>query len=190
MCCACVQEELGDRLVAFLAKPDAAHVVRVCCVAGGAACATVSHTHTHTPRRPQKDTGEPKKTSSGAAAGGAAGRKRKAASEDKPARAPRGPSSFMIFSKEKRPEVVAANPGMATTDVARKLGEMWRGLSEAQKQSYKEKAAALAPPKPAAAPKKPAAKKAGGRGKKVAEDEEAEAAASAEEAGGDEEDEE
>lgn len=53
---------------------------------------------------------------------------------DKPKRAP---GAFMLFSKEKRPDVLAANPGIAFGDVGRKLGEMWGKLSDAEKAKYK-----------------------------------------------------
>lgn len=43
---------------------------------------------------------------------------------------------FIKFSKEQRPKVIAANPGIAFGDVGRKIGEAWRKLSDAQKAKY------------------------------------------------------
>jgi len=48
-------------------------------------------------------------------------------------------SSYMIFSSETRPSVVAANPEIKFGDVAKKLGEKWRGMGDAQKAPYKQK---------------------------------------------------
>ncbi|KAJ1478137.1 high mobility group box domain-containing protein [Baffinella frigidus] len=48
-------------------------------------------------------------------------------------------SSYMIFSSETRPSVVAANPTMKFGDVAKALGEKWRAMSDAQKAPYKQK---------------------------------------------------
>jgi hypothetical protein len=45
-------------------------------------------------------------------------------------------SPYIKFSTQRRADVIAANPGIAFTDVARKLGEMWRGLSSAEKAKY------------------------------------------------------
>lgn len=51
-------------------------------------------------------------------------------------------TSFMLFSQEHRADVRAKHPEMATTEVAKKLGEMWRALSDSKKQKYKDAAAA------------------------------------------------
>lgn len=48
-------------------------------------------------------------------------------------------SNFILFSNAERAKVVAANPGIAFTDVARKLGEKWRSLTDAQKAKYAPK---------------------------------------------------
>jgi structure-specific recognition protein 1 len=45
-------------------------------------------------------------------------------------------SGFMKFCKEKRPEVMDANPGIAFGDVGKELGKKWRALSEADKKKY------------------------------------------------------
>lgn len=52
----------------------------------------------------------------------------------------RKPSAYMIFSNEKRAEVKEQNPGARVTVIAKRLGEMWRALSEEEKSKYKEDA--------------------------------------------------
>ena len=52
------------------------------------------------------------------------------------------PNAYMEFVKAKRSEVVAAHPGWGIAEIGKKLGEMWRGLSEAEKSNFKAKAAA------------------------------------------------
>ncbi|EAX98410.1 HMG box family protein [Trichomonas vaginalis G3] len=51
-------------------------------------------------------------------------------------------SPYIIFSKEKRPQVKAENPGISFGDIAKKLGEMWKNMSEEEKKPYIEKAEA------------------------------------------------
>jgi hypothetical protein len=46
-------------------------------------------------------------------------------------------SPYIKFANDQRAKVIAANPGIAFTDVARKIGELWRGLSDAEKAKYK-----------------------------------------------------
>ena len=48
----------------------------------------------------------------------------------------RGANGFMKFAKEKRPEVMSENPGIAFGDVGRRLGEKWRALSAVEKARY------------------------------------------------------
>jgi len=58
----------------------------------------------------------------------------------------KGPTAYMLFSEEQRPEVTAklraeAPEGkVAVTAVAKAIGELWKGLSEEEKATYKEKA--------------------------------------------------
>jgi len=47
-------------------------------------------------------------------------------------------TGFMLFSKEHREKVKEENPGIAFGQIGKKLGEMWRGLSDAEKQAYKD----------------------------------------------------
>ncbi len=55
----------------------------------------------------------------------------------------RTPSSYILFSMEKRPEVKAANPQASFGDLNRQLGQMWRSLGEAEKSVYTKKAEEL-----------------------------------------------
>jgi DNA repair protein RAD16 len=43
----------------------------------------------------------------------------------------------MLFCKKMRPQVVAENPKLSFGEVGRKLGEMWRELSDEEKKKYK-----------------------------------------------------
>lgn len=58
----------------------------------------------------------------------------------------KGPTAYMLFSEEQRPEVMgrlraeAPDGKVAVTVVAKAIGELWKGLSEEQKAAYKEKA--------------------------------------------------
>jgi hypothetical protein len=55
----------------------------------------------------------------------------KEAAGEKPKR-PLG--SYFIFQAERRDKVKAANPGISVKEIASKIGEEWRALSDAQKQ--------------------------------------------------------
>jgi hypothetical protein len=55
-----------------------------------------------------------------------------AASVGPPASRPQG--SYFIFQSERRDKVKAANPGISVKDIATKIGDEWRALSDAQKQ--------------------------------------------------------
>ena len=45
-------------------------------------------------------------------------------------------SGFMLFSKEMRPNIIAADPNLPFGDVSKCLGELWRGLPDAEKARY------------------------------------------------------
>ncbi len=45
-------------------------------------------------------------------------------------------SGYMKFVKAKRSEVVKANPKFTFGQIGKKLGEMWRALSAAEKAKY------------------------------------------------------
>ena len=64
-----------------------------------------------------------------------AAKKAKVDKKDKPKRAP-GP--YMLFCKEMRPKIVAANPKFTFGEVGKKLGEEWKKLSDAKKASYEK----------------------------------------------------
>jgi len=50
-------------------------------------------------------------------------------------------SAYIIFCTEKRQEIKDNNPGLATKDVTRKLGETWRNMSDRNKEKYNKLAA-------------------------------------------------
>lgn len=52
----------------------------------------------------------------------------------------RGPTSFIIFSTEKRPEVLKKNPNLKVPEVAKVLGALWKELSDAEKAKYRVRA--------------------------------------------------
>jgi hypothetical protein len=58
----------------------------------------------------------------------------------------KGPTAYMLFSEEQRPEVMgglraeAPDGKVSVTVVAKAIGELWKGLTEEQKAAYKEKA--------------------------------------------------
>ena len=43
---------------------------------------------------------------------------------------------FLGFSREMRPKVRADDPGISFADMSKRLGELWRGLSDAEKAKY------------------------------------------------------
>ncbi|CAL8327815.1 unnamed protein product [Lota lota] len=52
----------------------------------------------------------------------------------------RPPSGFFIFCADHRPKIKAVNPSLGIGDVAKKLGEQWNNLTDANKQPYLQKA--------------------------------------------------
>jgi hypothetical protein len=48
----------------------------------------------------------------------------------------REPGPYMVFCKKTRPKVVAENPDLSFGQVGKKLGEMWRELSDEEKKKY------------------------------------------------------
>ena len=53
--------------------------------------------------------------------------------EDKPKRKP---NAYMNFVKKMRPEVVKENPDLSFTDIGKRLGEMWRALTDEEKKKF------------------------------------------------------
>lgn len=47
-------------------------------------------------------------------------------------------TGFMLFSKEFRPKVKEEDPEITFGGIGKKLGEMWRALSDKEKAAYKE----------------------------------------------------
>jgi HMG (high mobility group) box len=72
---------------------------------------------------------------------------KKVITKEKKEKAKRGPSSFMVFSNEMRPKVIEefGFEKKEIGNIAKKIGEKWAALSDAQKETYKKKAEALKP---------------------------------------------
>ena len=51
----------------------------------------------------------------------------------------RAMSPFLFFSNEKRGQIQAANPNMKITEVSAKLGEIWRDMTDEEKEPYVQK---------------------------------------------------
>ena len=49
-------------------------------------------------------------------------------------------SAYMIFVKETRPKIVAANPTMGALEVMQEVGRAWQSISDTDKKYFKEKA--------------------------------------------------
>jgi len=47
---------------------------------------------------------------------------------------------YICFVKEQRPGLVKANPSLQPKEIMKKIGEMWRCLSDAEKTKYQERA--------------------------------------------------
>lgn len=69
-------------------------------------------------------------------------RKKRASPSDKTEepKKKRSKNVFMFYCEENRSRVKQENPGMSVTDIAKKLGEEWKNLSETDQEPYKEKA--------------------------------------------------
>ena len=53
----------------------------------------------------------------------------------------RGRSAYILYSSEKRPEVVAANPELKAAEIVKLLASSWKQLSPEERQPYEEMAA-------------------------------------------------
>ena len=49
-------------------------------------------------------------------------------------------SAYFFFMNDQRAKVVKANPDMKVTEVGKKLGELWRAMSDSEKVPYNKKA--------------------------------------------------
>jgi len=65
-------------------------------------------------------------------------KKDKKAKKDTKEKKPRKLNAYMVFAMEKRESVKKNNPTAKVTEIAKKLGEMWRALSDSEKQKYKK----------------------------------------------------
>ena len=55
----------------------------------------------------------------------------------------RSPTSFSLFTKDRRPELKHNDPNLSVTDIAVKLGHEWSNMSGKKKRPYQEEAARL-----------------------------------------------
>ena len=60
-----------------------------------------------------------------------------------PPKKKRAPSSYLLFAMEHRKVVLTDEPGLAIGDVSKKCGAMWKSMTDADKQVWKDKATAL-----------------------------------------------
>ena len=73
--------------------------------------------------------------------------------EDKKAQAPEkkekkeskpiAPSAYMLFSKDKRAEVIAEDPSLTFAQIGTALGKKWAALTDAEKKVYQDRSAEL-----------------------------------------------
>ena len=49
-------------------------------------------------------------------------------------------SAYFFFMNDHRPKVVKSNPDLKVTEVGKKLGELWRAMSDSEKAPYVKKA--------------------------------------------------
>jgi hypothetical protein len=50
------------------------------------------------------------------------------------------PTSYFLFMKEMRPTILKDYPDLKVTEQSKKLGELWKALSDAEKEEWKVKA--------------------------------------------------
>lgn len=67
------------------------------------------------------------------------------AEEDKmnPPKKKRAPSSYLLFAMEHRKVVLQEDPSLVIGDVSKKCGQVWKNMTDADKQVWKDKAAEL-----------------------------------------------
>lgn len=59
---------------------------------------------------------------------------------DKPAKKRRAPTAYMLWCNANRSKVVSENPKLDFAQISRRLGEIWQGLTEKEKMTWKQKA--------------------------------------------------
>ena len=68
--------------------------------------------------------------------------KKKAAKKEKDPNAPKRPlSGYMIFTGDKRKEIMAAHPEFKASDVAKECGKLWSAMNDAQKKVFNDRGA-------------------------------------------------
>ena len=68
--------------------------------------------------------------------------KKKAAKKEKDPNAPKRPlSGYMIFTGDKRKEIMAAHPEFKASDVAKECGRLWSDMNDSQKKVFNDRGA-------------------------------------------------
>ena len=65
-------------------------------------------------------------------------KKEKAAKKEKTAKKPRKLNAYMVFAMEVRESVKKNHPTASIIDIAKKIGALWRALSDSEKAKYKK----------------------------------------------------
>ena len=65
-------------------------------------------------------------------------KKEKKAKKEKKEKKPRKLNAYMVFAMEVRESVKKNNPTASIIDIAKKIGEKWRALSDSEKEKYKK----------------------------------------------------
>ena len=65
-------------------------------------------------------------------------KKEKPAKKDKKEKKPRKLNAYMVFAMEVRESVKKNHPTASITEIAKKIGEKWRAMSDAEKTKYKK----------------------------------------------------
>ena len=65
-------------------------------------------------------------------------KKEKKAKKDTKEKKPRKLNAYMVFAMEVRESVKKNNPTASIIDIAKKIGEKWRAMSDAEKAKYKK----------------------------------------------------
>ena len=65
-------------------------------------------------------------------------KKEKSAKKEKPAKKPRKLNAYMVFAMEVRESVKKNHPTASIIDIAKKIGALWRAMSDSEKAKYKK----------------------------------------------------
>lgn len=63
--------------------------------------------------------------------------------KNNPPKKRRSPSSYLLFAMEHRKVVLEKEPSLMIGDVSKRCGQVWKEMTDEQKQTWKDKAAAL-----------------------------------------------